>query len=109
MFDTEVERTIVMAAVALWFAHGWYLNTRLKHVHEKLDRVLETFDGLREYLYEIDPQFDEERQLLKGLHESLEGKGTSMFAGMNHMELTRQKEKEGRRTLNTPLVRWYND
>jgi hypothetical protein len=50
MFGSGIEITIVLAAIALWFAHGWYLNVRLKLVHEKLDRVLETFDGLRDYL-----------------------------------------------------------
>ena len=43
-----IETTIIVTAVILWFAHGWYLNTRLERVHAKLDRVLECFDGLRE-------------------------------------------------------------
>lgn len=100
MFDTGLEKTIVLTAIALWFAHGWYLNTRLQQVHKKLDRIFETFDGLREYLYEIDPQFDDERGLLNELHESVEN-GPPSFAGMNHVELTKQKKKEGRRTLNS--------
>jgi hypothetical protein len=28
-----------------WFAHGWYLNTRLRSVHKKLDQILEQFNG----------------------------------------------------------------
>jgi hypothetical protein len=75
MFETGIEKTIVLTAIALWFAHGWYLNDRLKHVHEKLDRVFEAFDGLRDYLYEIDPQFDDERES----HKAFEN-GESMFA-----------------------------
>ena len=85
-------------AIALWFATGWYLNERLKLVHAKLDRVMEAFDGLREYLYEIDPQFDEERRLLDGLHSDRPG---TMFDGMEHMELTKAKEESGRRTLHS--------
>lgn len=50
MFDSSVERTVIVTAVALWFAHGWYLNERLKSVHAKLDSVLDQFNGLREYL-----------------------------------------------------------
>jgi hypothetical protein len=96
------ESTIVAVAVALWFAQGWYLNTRLDRVHKKLDQLLEQFDGLRRYLYEKDPQFDDERQLLSELNESLETKSIS-FAGMNHMELTKEKREQGRRTLNSPL------
>ncbi len=100
MFETSIEKAIIIAAIVLWLAHGWYLNERLKHVHEKLDRVLEAFEGLRDYLYEIDPQFDDERESRQAFEN-----GDSMFAGMNDMELIRRKEQEGKRTLNTPLVR----
>lgn len=100
MFETGIERTVVLTAIGLWFAHGWYLNEQLRRVHEKLDRVFENFNGLQEYLYEIDPQFDDERQSRKAFEEN-----ESMFAGANDMELIRRKEKEGKRTLNTPLVR----
>jgi hypothetical protein len=44
MFDTSIEKTIVLTAVALWFAHGWYLNTRLNAVHKKLDALMEGMD-----------------------------------------------------------------
>jgi hypothetical protein len=102
MFDTGVVTTIVRTAIVLWFAHGWYLNTRLLSVHKKLDQIREQFSGLRDYLYEIDPQFDDERRLLAELNESLETKSVS-FAGMNHMELERRKQQQGRRTLNSPF------
>jgi hypothetical protein len=92
---------VVGVAVTFWFATGWYLNERLKLVHAKLDRVLDNFNGLREYLYEIDPQFNEERRLLRGLFSDEPG---TMFDGMEHMELTRQKEKEGYRTLNAHFL-----
>ena len=88
-------------AVALWFATGWYLNERLKSVHEKLDRILENFDGLRDYLYEIDPQFDEERRLLSGLFSDEPG---TMFDGLHHMELRKQKKGDGFRTLNSHFL-----
>ncbi len=90
--------TAIIIAVALWFATGWYLNERLKLVHEKLDRVFEAFDGLREYLYEIDPQFDEERELLDGLHSE---KREKAFDGMRLMELEKAKKEAGQRTLNS--------
>lgn len=100
MFESGVERTIVFAAIGLWFAQGWYLNERLRDVHKKLDCILENFNGLREYLYQIDPQFDHERRS----HQAFEN-NESMFAGMNDMELIMKKEKAGKRTLNTPFVR----
>lgn len=48
LFDGDIEKTIVATAVVAWFAHGWYLNERLKLVHEKLDLVLEQFHQHRE-------------------------------------------------------------
>ena len=104
MFESGIEKTIIITAIVLWFAHGWYLNKRLKQVHEKLDLVLEAFDGLRDYLYEIDPQFNDERQLFDDLHESLDT-GSMSFSGMNQMELIKKKKEAGKRTLNTPFVR----
>jgi hypothetical protein len=93
---THTELIIIIAAITLWFAQGWYLNEALKSVHRKLDVLDDQFGGLRRYLYEIDPQFDDERKLLKEF-----GEDTSMFAGKDHLDLTKQKEAEGRRTLNT--------
>jgi hypothetical protein len=100
MFESSVERTIIGAAIALWFAHGWYLNTRLREVHQKLDLVLECFDGLRDYLYEIDPQFDDERRSNRAVFNE-----ESLLAGMDDFELLKRKKEEGKRTLNTPFIR----
>lgn len=100
MFESGLERTIVLTAIALWFAHGWYLNERLGRVHKKLDSILEAFNGLQEYLYEIDPQFDDERASRSAFEN-----GESMFARMNDMELSRRKKQEGRRTLDTSFIR----
>jgi hypothetical protein len=99
MFDTGLERTIIVTAIALWFAHGWYLNEKLKLVHKKLDRVFEAFDGLRDYLYEIDPQFDDERASNLAFEND-----ESMFSGMNGMELITRKKQNGKRTLNTLFI-----
>jgi len=97
------ESTLITAIVALWFAQGWYLNTRLERVHKKRDQMLEQFSGLRDYLYEIDPQFDDERRLRGELGESLETKSLS-FAGMDLNDLMKQKQEHGRRTLHSPFT-----
>jgi len=99
MFESSVERTVVLTAVALWFAHGWYLNTRLREVHHKLDTVLECFSGLRDYLYEIDPQFDDERNS----NDAVFG-DSQPFAAMDDMELLKRKKEARKRTLSTSFI-----
>ena len=104
MLDGPVEKTVVLTAVALWFAQGWYLNERLKSVHAKLDSVLRQFNGLREYLYEIDPQFDEERTLHERFARHMsDPNSVDIFVGMENMESIEAKERAGKRTLNTPF------
>jgi hypothetical protein len=36
----SIQSTIILTAVGLWFAQGWYLNSRLNDVHAKLDLIL---------------------------------------------------------------------
>ncbi len=37
----EFKSVVIWTGLALWFASGWYLNERLRSVHDKLDRILE--------------------------------------------------------------------
>lgn len=76
------------------------MNERLKRAEAKTEELSRMMLGLQQYLYEIDPQFDDERALLSELDESLDDNGLT-FSGMAHMELVRAKERTGRRTLNT--------
>jgi hypothetical protein len=57
MMDGEIERAIVVAAIALWFAYGWYL----KRLRTELDSVIEDLDDLQEYVYETNPRLRDER------------------------------------------------
>jgi hypothetical protein len=93
----SIQATIIVTAVVLLFTHGYYLNERLRDVHKKLDTVLDEFNGLREYLYEIDPQFDDERESLARVFAD----APPLFSGMDDMELLKKKKEAGKRTLNT--------
>jgi len=104
MLDTELGKFIVLTAVGLWFAQGWYFNTLIEKLHGRFDQIDEMFDGLREYLYENDPQFDDERNLLDLVLMSEKDKA-NFFSGMDHMELIKQKKSKGKRTLNSPFGR----
>jgi hypothetical protein len=95
----SIQATIIITAVVLWFAQGYYLNERLRDVHRKLDVLLEEFNGLREYLYEIDPQFDDERESSARVH----AENPPLLSGLDDMELLKSKRDAGRRTLNTPF------
>ena len=107
MFDSDIEKTIILTGLVLWFANGWYLNQRLKEVHERLDSVLNQLNGLRQYLYEIDPQFEDERVSAARFEASMaDPKSNDLFSGMRYMELLEEKEKSGKRTLNTPFA-WH--
>lgn len=92
---------ILLVIVLSLVARGYHISNELKRVNDKLDKALDQFDGLREYLYEIDPQFDDERESNAALEND-----EHLFAGMDDLKLQERKRSEGRRTLNTPLVRW---
>lgn len=94
-----MESTVIWTAVALWFAIGWYMNTKLQDVHKKLDRITSYLDGLREYLYEIDPQFDDERNAILRFNN----REDDPFAGADLLELIKRKESAGKRNLETPF------
>ena len=96
MFDSDTERAVIAAVAFPWIALGWYLKSKLDSAHRKLDRTLAAFNGLRKYLYEIDPQFDDERHLLDHLVSR-----TALDTGANHLELVQHKKEGSKRTLNT--------
>lgn len=104
MFHLSLGEIVVLTGIALWVAIGWYMNERLKSVHVKLDAVLDQLNGLREYLYEIDPQFNDERESNErfGAHMA-DPNSSDILAGMDDMELLKHKKAEGKRTLNTPF------
>ena len=89
----------------LWVALAWQIASRfnrlLERIDGRLDRIFEHLKGLREYLYEIDPQFDDERELLDALHST---RPETMFDGMDLMELEKSKKAAGRRTLDSMFL-----
>jgi len=105
MFDSNIDQSVILTGMALCLGLVWHLNKRLDSVHQKLDAVLQQFNGLREYLYEIDPQFEDERVSDARFEASMADlKSNDLYAGMRHMELLEEKEKSGKRTLNTPFA-----
>lgn len=83
---------VVLLAV---LAVGWVMNEREKALNRRFDRIDEQLNGLRVYLYEIDPQFDDERNMAQAMDE-----GDAFDAGAHH-HFMQQQQAEGKRTLNT--------
>jgi hypothetical protein len=81
--------------VMLIIAVAWDTNRRIQKVNERVEKVIEHLSGLRQYLYEIDPQFDDERRANVG----------DYHADQKWRELLAQKKESGRRTLETTFAR----
>lgn len=94
-----IAQLIIAAVVVSLITNGWYLNEKLKLMHRRFDTLEAHLNGLREYLYEIDPQFDDERQARREMDEG------AFLGGMEHHELLQRKRSEGKRTLNTSFYR----
>jgi hypothetical protein len=94
MKSMSIEAVIVVTVIALCVVQGLYLNLLVGELNKKLDTILDRFDGLRTYLYEIDPQFDDERQALGAFFSN-----SSTFAGKDHIDLLKRKRELGKRTL----------
>lgn len=72
------------------------LHEKISELKKKTDLIISALDGLREYLYEIDPQFDDERETARAFEND-----EHIFAGMDDLKLLMNKREQGKRTLNT--------
>lgn len=70
-------------------------------IQKRLDGIEAAINRLHEYVQDIDPDLAEENRLER---EFMSGDG-GMFAGMNHMEYVRDREKRGLRTRHTSIWR----
>jgi hypothetical protein len=76
------------------------LRERVKRMEKKVDLILQNFDGLRLYLYEIDPQFEDERQSENRMNDPL----SDPVAAHKDFELIEGKEAAGKRTRSTTFA-----
>lgn len=86
--------------VAGW---GWYAQYRAHEATEKRLLNLEgTIDRLCDYVKEIDPRLNDERELMREFDES--GSDiTSGFAAMDLIKLQEEKRGRGERTLDSKI------
>jgi hypothetical protein len=107
ILESETLRSILFVGFLCYI--GYIIGSTLDKIIKKLDLILENFHGLREYLYEIDPQFDDEREsrnnFLEDMAKPEEERG--MFSGYDDCMLSSKKEEEGKRTLDTRFTDSY--
>lgn len=91
--------TYVYIGLAVLFVYLVALDAKLNRISDELKKqqqfIHEKFYNLQEYLYEIDPQFEDERQSNRDMEEE------SPMAEFHDSQLIKEKESKGRRTLNT--------
>ena len=91
---------IFVAIAVVWLGLAWQINRRFQVLEDRLDdrvsAIHEQFAGLRDYLYENDPQFDDERSL-----EDHSVDGGDAWAGKDLHDLRLEKESRGQRTLSS--------
>ncbi len=102
MLESSIEKFIVLVSLVQLVIAYILLESKFQTLQKKLDLVIAEFNGLREYLYEIDPQFDDERFLAEDFSQSM-ANGNAGLSGVIEMELINAKIKKGKRTLNSPF------
>ena len=71
---------------------------KISAMEKEISSLSKKMEGLRLYLYEIDPQFDDERAS-RAAFENREHN----LAGYDDAKLREAKERAGKRTLDTPF------
>lgn len=94
---TAIQIAAVIAVLYLAFL-VYDTHAKMEVLKNQQEAILSKLEGLRAYLYEIDPQFDDERRSSNDLDDE-----RNIFSAMDDMQLLQKKEAEGRRTLNTPF------
>jgi hypothetical protein len=100
MLSQSAQIAVLLGLVIVLVLQTFALSKRLDEAHKKIDLALKNFIGLRNYLYEIDPQFDDERQS----NADTDDFDSNPMAAVDDMNLIDSKEAAGRRTLHTPFA-----
>ena len=100
--------SILVIVFFLLLVGMFILNTIKIHINEKFKVIDEQLDELRKYLYEIDPQFDQERNVIfqyKKTREANDDVGDIILKKQELEEYLKTKRTKGFRTLNTKFSR----
>ena len=103
IFPAWIAFAVVDAALMEWFGKRKADGAAEEYVdptQARLDNIEAAINRLHDYVQELDPELQEEFRLER---DFMSGSG-GMFAGMNHMEYARDREKAGRRTKHSRSI-----
>ena len=100
MLSQSAVSSLLLGGMVFLVFYTLSLSRQLREADRKIDLLLANFNGLREYLYEIDPQFNDERES----NNDMDDESNTMVA-FDDMKLLEAKEAAGHRTLNSPFAR----
>jgi len=104
IFPAWIAYAIIDSILMSWFGKHDENGKPEKYIdrtEQRFEQVEAAIDRLYTYVQDIDPDLAEENRLER---EFMSGEG-GMFAGMNHCEYVRDREKRGLRTKHTSIWR----
>ena len=106
IFPAWIAYAVIDTMLMEWFGRRSESGQTEQYVdptEQRFEQVEAAFNRLHEYVQDIDPELAEENRLKR---EFMSGEG-GMFAGMNHMEYVRDREKRGLRTRRGQSI-WHD-
>lgn len=97
IFPAWIAYAVIDATLMDWFGKRGADGKADEYVdplQTRLDMIEAAINRLHDYVQEIDPELQEELRLEREFMSDTGG----VFAGMNHMEYVRDREKAGKRT-----------
>ena len=97
IFPAWITYAVIDATLMEWFGKRKADGKAEEYIdptQKRLENIEAAINRLHSYVQELDPELQEELELERAF---LSGHG-GMFAGMNHMEYVRDREKAGKRT-----------
>ncbi len=103
IFPMWIAYAIIDAVLMEWFGkrtEDGRAEQYVDPIQSRLDHIEAAINRLHEYVQELDPELEQERQLEREFMSEAGG----MFAGMNHFEYVRDREKAGKRTVRSHSI-----
>jgi hypothetical protein len=106
----EISGGVIFGAFVIFAViWGYFQNKDDKARGAERDRLDDDIGEITDWLIEIDPRFDDERELYEAAWDAVEDEEGISFAPADQLKYTREKRERGERTLKDPLRRHWRD